>query len=167
MDAAYLKTILHYSALTGHFTWRVTRGGRGARTNARAGYLNGRGYRRIKVDQVSYPAHHMAWLYMTGEWRAGDIDHRNGRRDDDTWANLRPATRTQNCANRGINKNNTTGAPGVTFRRGRFEASLMLAGVKTYLGSYETLTEAAEAYQTASVATRGVFARRGGVSLVA
>jgi hypothetical protein len=44
-------------------------------------------------------AHQLAFLYMTGSIPI-EIDHANGDRADNRWANLREATRKQNNGNR-------------------------------------------------------------------
>jgi hypothetical protein len=42
----------------------------------------------------------LAWFYVYGVWPNKQIDHRNGRRDDDRFENLREASQPQNMANR-------------------------------------------------------------------
>jgi len=48
---------------------------------------------RFKVHSASYLAHRLAWLYMTGEWPQGTIDHVNrdppGQTDGRTCAMFR------------------------------------------------------------------------------
>jgi hypothetical protein len=89
-------------------------------SNARAGDVagganNGDRYRRIRVDNQLYQAHRLAWLYMTGEWPSNGIDHINGHRADNRWANLREATQSQNMANgRRLHQRTTNPARGET-----------------------------------------------------
>lgn len=81
----YLKERLIYDPHTGVFTWRD-----GRHAGKRAGGINDRGYRRIKLRGKRYKAARLAYFYMTGAWPPALMDHRNRTRDDDRWDNLRP-----------------------------------------------------------------------------
>jgi hypothetical protein len=48
-------------------------------------------YRYITIDGECYRADHLAWLYMTGTWPPGEIEHIDGDNSNDRWANLRLA----------------------------------------------------------------------------
>lgn len=80
-----------YDPLTGIFT-RVKYHGRQSGTPDKDGYL------KISIHRAKYQAHRLAWLYMTGTIAPADmhVDHINGIRDDNRWANLRLTTPTQN-----------------------------------------------------------------------
>jgi hypothetical protein len=54
-----------------------------------AGYINSDGYRIIIIDGREYFGHDLAWLYMTGEFPKGKVEHINGNNNDDHWYNLR------------------------------------------------------------------------------
>jgi HNH endonuclease len=56
---------------------------------AEARYINSDGYRVIEIDETEYFAHDLAWLWMTGEFPKGQIEHINGIKDDNRWCNLR------------------------------------------------------------------------------
>jgi len=112
MLAEYLRRLLQYYPETGIFTWRVAPS-HCIKAGARAGQDRGRGWRVIEIGGRRYPEHTLAWLYMTGEWRPQQLDHRNRVRGDNRWPNLRLATRAQQQENRNLNRNNTSGAKGV------------------------------------------------------
>lgn len=165
MDQAKVRSALHYDPQTGSFTWR-RRSDRSARWNGKwagkaAGYEHGcRGgpYLRITIDGREYPAHCLAFLYMTGTWPENQIDHRDRNGLNNRWRNLRPATRSQNRANSGARSDNKLGVKGViTSRSGRFIAQIQVSGGRRYLGTFDTPEEAGAAYERASVAHFGMF----------
>jgi hypothetical protein len=60
-------------------------------------------------------AHRVAWALVTGAWPAEDIDHKNGRKDDNRFDNLRLASKRLNQENlRRAQKNNPWGLLGVS-----------------------------------------------------
>lgn len=67
------------------------------------------GYRVITIfgnekTRPQYRSGRLAFLYMTGHWPEWDVDHKNRKRGDDRWKNLREATRSQNLRNRQMGK---------------------------------------------------------------
>lgn len=153
-----VKTLLHYDPETGVFAWLVNRPN-GVRIGDEAGSLNSKGYRIIKVDGTAYKASRLAHLYMTGAFPPVLMDHENRDRADNHWSNLRPATHSQNCANRLAENQN--GYKGVVYRasRDRFEAYLKRGGVRRFLGYFRTAAEAGAAYAAAATQTFGAYAR--------
>lgn len=152
----YLKTVLHYDPDTGVFRWacrrpRVTFG-------AIAGSLDRDGYRRIRVDRKRYQAHRLAIIYAGRELHAGmQVDHINGRPDDNRLSNLRVCTDGQNKRNgrkvRGANK-----FKGVTRTPWGFQTEIKTNKVRKYLGIFPTAEEAAQAYDAAATRLHGNFA---------
>lgn len=150
-----LRELLHYDLATGVFTWR-TRTGRSAAGKA-AGFAGTAGYWDISVDRRTYRAHRLAWLYVTGDWPAADVDHKNRDRGDNRWANLRAATRSQNNANMAVRS--THGFKGATPVNGRWMAQTKYNGRQIYLGLFDTPEEAHAAYMAAAERLWGNFAR--------
>jgi hypothetical protein len=141
---------LDYDPNTGIFRWKHTR----HRVNAGdvAGSITSKGYRTIKIDGEAHKAHRLAWFYMAGVWPTGVIDHRNGKTDDNRFANLRDTNQTSNTENQqNLSRRSTTGFKGVTFvsHLGKYKAQISSKGVHTYLGLHETPEAAHDAYMTA------------------
>lgn len=147
LTAERLRELLHYDAETGIFTRRVGR--KGFRVGGVAGSDNN-GYRIIVIDYKMYRSHRLAWLYMTGNWPTDMLDHINGTRNDNRFANLREATRGENMQNvhKAHNDNKSSGLLGVTFDKsqGKFMARITLNGESQYIGRYTTSKEAHQAY---------------------
>ena len=137
-----LKKQFHYDPLTGIFTRLAT--------GFPAGFINkSLGYVVISVNNKRYYAHRLAFLYMTGEMPKF-ADHRHGIRHDNRWSELRPATKSQNNMNSGLQRNNTSGYTGVVFHRNRnkpWAARGKINGVTKCLGYYYTPELAYEAYK--------------------
>jgi len=106
IDAIELRSILSYNPHTGVFKWRENLSPR-ARKGKVAGWLEN-GYRRIKIQNITYAAHRLVWLYQTGHLPDDDkeIDHINNDRDDNRLVNLREVTHAENQLNRIDTKRN-------------------------------------------------------------
>lgn len=89
-----------------------------------------------------------------------ETDHRNRNGLDNRRSNLRPASRSQNNANRAVQRNNTSGYKGVTFdkRAGRWLAQIQYDRRNHHLGLYDDPRTAALAYDAAAREQFGVFA---------
>ena len=90
------------------------------------------------------------------------VDHWDRRTRNNRRRNLRPATRSQNGANRIAYKNNKSGYKGVYLRNGRYCARIQINKKSYWLGQYDTAVEAAAAYDWAA-RDFGEFARFNGV----
>jgi len=156
-----LRQALSYDPSTGNFTWIAPPKRMPNLLGLVAGGKTDFGYIRIKIDGRDYPAHHLAWLYMTGEWPMMDIDHRDTIRSNNRWNNLRQASASQNAANRRRPSSNTSGHKGVTWHRQckRWQVCLRVGGVNYYLGLYDTPGAAKAAYDAKQTELAGEFAR--------
>lgn len=111
-----LKGLLKYDMHTGVFSWLVGLARR-VKIGDTAGYLDKRGYTRIKIDGKNYLSHRLVWLYHYGIFPAGQIDHINGKRSDNKLNNIRDCTAHENMRNRGMQSNNTSGVTGVKLTK--------------------------------------------------
>lgn len=152
-----LRAVLHYDPATGVFTWRVD-GGKNFSVGDVAGHSNhANPYVRISLKKFSYPAHRLAWLYMTGDW-AEEVDHRDRDPQNNRWENLRAASRTQNCYNSGIRSHNSNGYKGVEKVGSRYFAKITYNKKVRKLGWFDDPVEAAKAYDAAARDLHGEFA---------
>lgn len=89
------------------------------------------------------------------------IDHQDRNGLNNQRDNLRPATKSQNGANRGLPVQNTSGFKGIHWndRRGRWCAEITCQYKKYSLGRFKILTDAARAYDEAAVRFFGEFAK--------
>jgi HNH endonuclease len=154
-----LQELLHYDPENGLFTWRVTR--KKCPIGKRAGTQRKDGYRLICIDGVSYLEGRLAWLYMTGEWPAHEVDHRNLDPSDTAWDNLRAATRGQNECNKPLRSSNCSGCKGVrrANQKSGYEAYLCRNNKHITLGTHPTVEAASLVRKIAAIAIYGEFAR--------
>jgi hypothetical protein len=93
------------------------------------------GYITAKTRGSYFRAHIIAVILMTGKYpdESFEVDHVNRDRKDNRWSNLRLATRTQNQANKSLQKNNTHGSKNVSFDKGYWRVLVTCKG-KRYDG---------------------------------
>jgi len=139
--------LLSYDPLTGLFRWIAS--ARPWRDNGKEAGTRKDGYIQIKVFGKIYRAQHLAWLAMTGEWPPtdGDVEHWDGNRSTNAWANLRPATRSQNNMNSAPRPDNKSGHKGVGmhYASGLWYARVTVDRRVISLGYYKTFDEAVAA----------------------
>lgn len=166
LTQARLKELLDYDPKTGLFFWRARAGRRspgeqaGCELRKRAGDAP---YWAIRVDGKLYQnAARLAWLYMEGILPEPQIDHINRCRCDNRWTNLRLATPSQNQANKNIRSDNKSGETGVFFNgdRGRWQATISIAGKTKNLGRFQDRAAAQSAYESAAAKYHGEFVPR-------
>lgn len=87
-------------------------------------------------------------------------DHIDGDGLNNTCHNLRPATHQQNCFNKRIRKDNTSGYKGVVWhsQHNRWQARIKFDGSTKHLGYFATAEEAALAYNKSARELYGEFA---------
>lgn len=146
LTAETVWKLLDYDHQTGVMTRRVSTGLKSLQGMI-AGTVTVHGYRAISLRGRSYFAHRLAWLYMTGEHPCGWIDHIDGCRTNNRWANLRDVTPQVNKQNlRKAHVDSGTGLLGAYRHRDKFRSIIGLNGVKHWLGSFDTAEEAHAVY---------------------
>lgn len=149
---------LSYDSETGIFRWKIT-SGKGV-IGCVAGTPTAKGYIEISVKGKRYLAHRLAWLLSKGKWPSAQIDHIDGDKKNNRLSNLRLATNSQNHANRGAQKNSTSGIKGVYFwkTRGVWKSQIVVNGRNIFLGYHQTKEAAAAAYAAAAAKHFGEYA---------
>lgn len=157
LPAAVLRKRVFYDPATGVMAWRKAR----YRTllGKEVGTVSPSGYRTVVIGGAIYMVHRLVWLHVHGSWPAADIDHINGRRDDNRLCNLREATRSQNNANR--TPRALGGLKGATLHRhsGRWQAQIGFGGRNVFLGTFSSPEEAHAVYAAKAREVHGEFAR--------
>lgn len=153
-----LRHEFRYNPTTGLLTNRVNRS-RCALIGEEAGKLSSRGYRQVGIRGALYSVHRVAWAIHFGYWPTRLIDHINGVRDDNRISNLRLANFEESSRNRRASRRNTSGAKGVTFHKqtGRWQAQIGCGGRNHYLGLFNTVDLAQQAYERAAKRLHGEF----------
>ena len=147
LTAATLRSVLIYDPTTGLF-WRPYHAKKyRGRAPRRVGNTNADGYVHIRLLGRTYKAHRLVWLWLYGEHPAGEVDHKNGKRDDNRPDNLRLGTKTFNQENqRAGHRGSKTGFLGVSIHNSRYTARIQTNKVQRYLGTFDTPEEAYGAY---------------------
>lgn len=158
---ARLRELFDYDPETGILTNKVRRAkaapGREAGSTRKDGYLS------LSIDcLMGQLAHRVIWAWMTGEWPADQIDHADGDRRNNRWANLRLATAAQNNANKKTRRGKAScSIKGAFFHSetGKWRARIQVRGQQISLGLYDTPEDAGSAYLNAAQSIHGEFAR--------
>lgn len=159
--------LLDYDQNTGVFVWKKRDLGTQRATNIWTARFAGReagvicrGYKLIRIDDRLYPAHRVAWLMMTGDWPGHFIDHKDMNGLNNSWRNLREATKAQNMQNRGPQKNNKSGFKGIRWDASRNKYSWECRGHGIRVrGRCDTIEDAIAAHIKASSELHGEFRR--------
>lgn len=141
-----LSEELHYNQATGKFIRRIARSN-SVKIGEEAGNVGGTGYRHIYVNGRRFLAHRLAFLYVTGEFPIGEVDHINGERSDNRWTNLRAVSNVQNSRNQKKPVTNTSGHIGVCWHSAasKWMAQIQLGRRNKYLGLFDKIEDAVSA----------------------
>jgi len=119
-----LQEVLHYDPDTGALVWKQSRG-RVSKGQV-AGYVGTNAYWYLRIFGKVWLSHRIAWKLKTGLDPAPGlvVDHINGDRADNRWANLRVTTQSINVGRKrpmerslppGVHRTNPT-CPGELYR---------------------------------------------------
>ena len=150
-----LKEVLRYEPETGNF-YRLSGPDKGKVAGTKALYI------QIKVDDVLCYGHHLAWVYMTGEWPTKEVDHRDTVKHNNRWLNLRLATSSQQKQNAPVsNKPKTSRYKGVFWLKGerKWVVKISVNRRCIYIGRFRDEDIAYAAYCAAAKKHFGEFAR--------
>jgi hypothetical protein len=127
--------------------WNARFAGKEALTKFNIGYRCGRlNYRYVL-------AHRVIWKMVTGE-DAVEVDHIDGDRSNNRWANLRSVTSSGNNRNSSRRSDNTSGVVGVVWhkRARKWMAGTSVDGRYQFLGLFDSFDEAVAARKAAEPA---------------
>lgn len=108
--------------------------------------------------------HRAVWILTHGPIPDGhEIDHVNGRPDDNRIDNLRPCTRSQNCQNMKVRKDCTSGVKGVFYDKvnDMWRGCVSFNKKRHYVGRFKTLEDAQSAVVNARALLHGEFCNHG------
>lgn len=147
LTQARLKELLNYDPLTGVFSWLVPK--HKCVVGEPCGSPHCKGYVQLRVEGYNYLAHRLAFLYMLGVFPKNGVDHIDGVRNNNAWANLRACNSSENQQNLGgPMSQNLTGFLGVDFikKRGVYRARIKLNYRQYHIGYFPTAELAHAAY---------------------
>lgn len=126
--------------------------------NHRVGSKEQSGYIVVFLGGSRFKAHRLIWALRYGDpgprW---EIDHRDGVRDRNVYANLRRVPSRLNARNNLLSSRNSTGFKGVSRDGKRYKATICVNRKLINLGRYNTPEAAAEAYKKASIKLHGEY----------
>ncbi|MBV1814509.1 HNH endonuclease [Pseudomonas viridiflava] len=162
LTADRLREIVDYDPETGFFVWRhESRSGfHGSVLMHRQGERAGTprksdGRTVIRIGARTYLSYRLAWLWMTGSWPLLEIDHIDGDPTNDSFSNLRDASRRANQQNIRKAKRDKRSSEflGVFANRPSYKkpwrSAIYAGGRQISLGSFDTEEEAHAAYVSA------------------
>lgn len=159
LTADRLRALVDYDPKTGCFYWRedARAGFHGSVVMHRQGAAAGTprktdGRIVIRIESRTYLRYRLAWLWVTGSWPIFEIDHIDGDATNDSFENLRDASRRTNQQNIRIPQRNKTSSRflGVYANRPTYakpwRAAITVDGKQKSLGSFYSEEEAYAAY---------------------
>ena len=115
----------------------------------------------LTIDKklVGYAEANIIWFLLYGEWPESEVDHIDGNPQNNAPANLRLATRSEQCRNRISGKSGRLNK-GVYKRNygNKWSAQIWVDGMCKNLGTYDSEDEAVEIRQLATEMMHGTFA---------
>ena len=108
------------------------------------------GYYRVilcnKTIRTQFLVHRLVCItFLENPNQYPEVDHKNNIRTDNRLINLHWVSNSQNMQNQSVRKNNKLGIKGVSKHRDKYQAQIMIDGIKIYIGTFKTIEEARDA----------------------
>jgi len=131
-----VRELLDYDKETGILTWKVIRG-----STIRPGD-------KAQTPQMSFmgvrfPTTHIIWLWMTGVWPKGQIDHINRQKSDNRFSNLRDIPQSTNLVHHYMRNESECIKE---LSSGQYAVNIDCGGQMLVVGIYRTYPVAAKVY---------------------
>lgn len=139
---------------------KIERGNRKHKVGDFVGNINNTGYYRFEYkNRKKFLVHRVIYLMHNG-YMPQFIDHIDGNPLNNKIENLRPATKAQNCRNRGKSKTNKSGYKGVNWHKPnkKWVAKIRANDKNIHLGYFEDIELAHIAYSKAALFYHKEFA---------
>lgn len=142
--------------------WKTNRGKK-MKLGDIAGRLGNDGYYRVGINYKTYSIHRIVYALFHDlelDQLPKYVDHIDRNPSNNDPDNLRPCTQSQNIANTDRYKNNTSGFKGVSWckRDKEWIARINIYGKNRFLGRFDSIEDAAKAYEEAALKYYGEFA---------
>jgi hypothetical protein len=138
----YLRYVFDYK--DGNLIWRINKGR--SKIGDVAGSFDNKGYKQLKLNQVTYRLHRLIWIWH-GKELTGDIDHIDRNKNNNKIENLRIVSAS-------VNQWNTDRAEkgGVAFHKAsnKWRARIKINNEEIYLGVYVNKEDADKARDQAA-----------------
>lgn len=133
----YLTCYFNYDAISGVFSRKID--GYTPRTPDRTN-----GYFRIRILGKLHYVHRLIWLYQTGSFPKGEIEHKDRNRANNKWDNLLDVPKQINALNKSKLRNNISGVTGVYWDgvNNKWRAEVQHNGKKYKLGRFDNIDDA-------------------------
>ena len=143
----YIQELFKYE--NGNLYWNIKR--RGAPKNKSIGSKAKTGYLSCMIDGKSYLVHRIVFFYFYGYFPI-NVDHINGKRDDNRIENLRAVNKSENQQNiRKAFTSSTSQLLGAFYskKHKNWFSRICVNGKRKWLGNFKTPNDAHQAYLNA------------------
>ena len=113
-------------------------------------YVNPRGYLTGHIFEIGFRAHRVCWALYYGYWPE-EVDHEDHDGLNNRLKNLVSGSHVKNLRNQSLRKTNTSGVCGVWRQNNSWVAEIKVDGMKICLGSFASISEAAQARKRAEI----------------
>jgi len=125
-----------------------------------AGSRTNTGYLKVSLKGKSYRVHRITYELHKGTIPNNSyIDHIDRNKMNNNIENLRLANFQENVFNREANNNSRLGIKGVSWvpKRNKYHTQIMINGKQNFIGYFDSIKAASEAYEKAAKRLHGEF----------